>query len=103
MRLQAQIAELQAQLEEARKAEFDATVHEMRERIEAFGITQEQLFPATDAAPRASKRDGRKKYPPQYEWQGKQWSGRSTRPQWLKDALAAGTTLEQMRIKPRAA
>ena len=92
--LQDQIARLQAEAESVRKAEIAAVVARIREEVAAHGITPQDLFGksvgrsagARAKSPKAAKfADGK----------GNAWVGRGPRPQWLREALAAGKRLEE--------
>lgn len=97
MRLRSQIDELTAQLEQARLAELEQQCEEIRERIVAFNISAEMLFPEL-AAPRPRRRESSK--PAKYEWNGHKWhGGAGPKPKWFQDALKMGITAEQMLAK----
>lgn len=99
-----QIDELKAEAEALRKEEVDGVVARIREAIDAYGLTPEDLFGGIRKAKVARKTAGRKpakarpaaaqsgaKYS---DKQGNTWGGRGPRPQWLRDALAGGASLE---------
>lgn len=94
--IQRQIEALKLKAAKLRGKEVDGVVARIRVAIDHYGITSEQLFgmklggrkaKAGTAAPTRSAKysDG----------QGNSWSGMGKRPYWLRDALAAGRTLEE--------
>lgn len=95
-----QIEELQAKLAGLREAELAPTVAEIKARIEAFGITPEDLFtPAELGRTRAPARK-RVRLPPKYAHEGHTWGGRGPVPKWYTEALASGKTADEMLVKP---
>lgn len=116
--INAQIAALQAKAEAIRKREVDEVVAKIKQAIEHYGLTAADLglSPSTRRSGKAqqvSKSDGkvgRKKSgggksakpirPAKYsDGQGRTWTGMGKRPDWLKAALAAGKTLDELLIK----
>lgn len=96
--LQTQIAELQAQLQDVREAEFEPEVADIKKRIAAFGIKPQDLFtPAELGAPTAERTRVRR--PPKYELDGHVWSGQGAMPKWYTAAIAAGVKPEDLLIK----
>jgi DNA-binding protein H-NS len=89
--LQDQIAKLQAEAEGIRNAERAAVVAELRAEIAAHGITAQDLFGKSIGKGRV-KAVRQAKYG---DGKGNVWVGRGPRPQWLRDALAAGKRLEE--------
>jgi DNA-binding protein H-NS len=114
--LNAQIAKLQVQAEALRAREVAGVVARIREAIVHYGLTAADLgLGSTMAKP--SKRAGSgaptkptgkaatKKAPRAIKFtdgQGKTWSGIGKRPNWYKDALAAGKTPQDLLVKPDA-
>lgn len=110
--LQRQIATLQAEAEKLRRKELDEVIGRIREAITFYGITADDLGlaakPAARAKPGPRAKPGRKagkaakatKAAVLYRnEQGQTWGGRGKRPQWLRDALAGGRTLEEFRVQ----
>jgi DNA-binding protein H-NS len=109
--LQSQIASLQKQADEIRSKEFQATIVEIRQKMQAFGITVKDLQ-STKAKPgRKAKSPGVKSAKPaqtkkassavaaKYKGpNGETWSGRGLTPKWLNSLVAAGGTKEQYLI-----
>jgi len=110
--LQQQIAALQAEADKVRRKELEEVIGRIREAVTYYGITAADL--GLDTAPKARKaaapaKPGRKaaaKKPPAVvayrDEAGNSWVGRGKRPQWLRDALAAGRKLEDFKVKPEA-
>ena len=94
-----QIEALQRKAEKLRQQEIAGVISRIKVAIAHYDLTAEQLGYST-----SSKRKGQKpgksaasgstaRYA---DGQGNTWSGRGPRPGWLRDALAAGSTLEQL-------
>jgi DNA-binding protein H-NS len=94
--IQRQIQVLQLKAEKLRDKEIEGVVARIRVAIEHYGLTPEQLFAripterkirrATVAGVRAARyADGI----------GNTWGGMGKRPDWLREALAAGRNLEE--------
>jgi DNA-binding protein H-NS len=109
--LQSQIASLQKQAEEIRSKEFEATVVEIRQKMQAFGITIKDLQTSkTKAKPgrkakavstdkpvkvkKASAAVAAKYRGPN----GETWSGRGLTPKWLATLITQGSSKEQYLI-----
>jgi DNA-binding protein H-NS len=114
--LNAQIARLQTQAEALRSKEVGAVVARMREAIAHYKLSAADLgFGAAkpkaqktatpSATPKSKgKARGRKgarsiKFT---DGQGRGWSGIGKRPNWFKDALAAGKKPEDLLARPDA-
>jgi len=111
--LQRQIAALQAEADKLRRKELDDVIGRIREAITFYGITAEDLGLAAKPAKQAQAvkraKPGRKAAKPAKAAKaavtyrnenGQTWGGRGKRPQWLRDALAGGRTLEEFRVQP---
>jgi DNA-binding protein H-NS len=104
--IQEQIAKLQQEADAARAKEVAGVVGRIKEAIAAYGLTEADLFPGKSMrAPRAAKpaakgrAGGKKPVAAKYtDGNGKTWSGRGKRPNWFKDALAAGKSLKDLEI-----
>ncbi|GGX28035.1 H-NS histone family protein [Undibacterium squillarum] len=97
--IQAQIAALQIQAEEIRKAEFDSVVADIKQKIASYGITAKDL--GLDVAAPAGKKRGSVKgeVAPKYQKGDDTWSGRGRTPRFIQDHIAAGGTLEDLLIQ----
>lgn len=82
--LQAQIAELTIQAEQARKQEIASAVAQIKSLMEEYGITIEDL-----SKPSKSSAAKRESVPPKYRnpATGKTWTGRGKSPKWIADAV----------------
>jgi DNA-binding protein H-NS len=109
--LQSQIASLQKQADEIRSKEFEATVVEIRQKMQAFGITVKDLQstkvkskagrkPKAAAAvkPAKAKKPAAAVAAKYRGPNGETWSGRGLTPKWLSSLVAAGGTKEQYLI-----
>ena len=112
--LQRQIEALQAEADRVCQEEVAGVIAKMRQAIDYYGITAAELgfsAGAKAAAPRAAKGPGRKarvlkaaaktKQPAEVAYRdanGNTWVGRGKRPQWLRDALAGGRSLDEFRV-----
>jgi DNA-binding protein H-NS len=106
-----QIEVLKQDAEKIRRKEVEGVIGRIREAISVYSLTADDLgfggkksTPAGKAAPKAVKRRGAKaaKAPAVVKFRnetGGTWGGRGKRPQWLRDALAAGKTLADFAVK----
>jgi DNA-binding protein H-NS len=105
-----QIAQLQKQADALLSREKKEVVDRIKEAIAHYGISADELFgasPAKVTRKRASKVEGKvrktaakkvggvAKYT---DGAGRTWSGVGKRPNWFKDALAAGKTAEDLLV-----
>lgn len=101
--IQKQIAKLQQEAEVLRQKELQEVIARIREAINHYGITSDDLF--VDAgkkhAPVRAKRPAAKKVSaPKYRDEaGNTWSGRGKRPGWFKEAIAAGKNPEELLVR----
>lgn len=103
-----QIDALQAEAEKLRRKEVDGVIERIRDAIKHYGITAADL--GLSAAARGApgrKRKGPKgaaaapktQAPARFQDEtGRTWAGRGKRPQWLRDALAAGRQLDEFKV-----
>jgi DNA-binding protein H-NS len=93
------ISELQKQAEEIKAREQAAVIADIREKIEQYGLTAEDLGFGAKAA--TGKKAGvNRKVPVRYrDSAGNTWTGRGKRPGWLTQALAAGKSVEDFLIR----
>jgi len=80
--LKAQIAKLQEQAEEARRAELDAVLADIRRKIVEYGLTAQDLGLSVVRRGRPPKKEP---LPPIYQdpKSGSTWSGRGKPPKWI--------------------
>ena len=112
--IQTQIQKLQKQAEEIKSKEFDKTVQDIVQKMQAFGITLKDIQSAL-GKPRAgkgrgkavakkpvAKKTGKKTGSPvaaKYRGpNGETWSGRGLMPRWLATLVAQGRTKEEFAI-----
>ncbi|MFT3818482.1 MAG: H-NS histone family protein [Rubrivivax sp.] len=107
--IQRQIQALQAEAEKLRRKEVDEVIGRIREAIDHYGLTAADLGLGRAApVPRKKKAAGGRKAAPKAgaaaasaayrNDAGQTWAGRGKRPQWLRDALAAGHTLDEFKV-----
>ncbi|UXH78398.1 H-NS histone family protein [Roseateles amylovorans] len=116
-----QIEKLQKEADAMRAREVSGVVARIREAIEHYGLTPEELFGSTGRAPvrgrvgakAAASKPGRrggaaKRGPavrksagsPKYQdGAGRTWTGVGKRPNWFKEAIASGKTAEDLLIQ----
>jgi DNA-binding protein H-NS len=107
-----QIETLKQEAEKLRKQEISDVVKRIREAIDFYGLTAADLGLGAGAKPvakvaskRAAKtgkaaKSTKSTLPAKFrDENGNTWGGRGKRPQWLRDALAAGKTLSDFAIK----
>lgn len=119
--IQTQIAKLQKQAEDIKAREFDKTVQDIVERMQAFGITLKDLQKvmgkprASGAGKKAAGRQGAKKagkpgarksakagVPVAAKYRGPQgetWSGRGLMPRWLAALVAQGRSKDEFAVQ----
>ena len=107
-----EIAALQAQAEAIKKREAEEVIARIKEAIATYDLTAKDLGLTghSRSSPRAPKA-GRSVASGYRDGQGNTWSGRGRRPQWFLEAIAAGKSVEELRVsgassspkaKPRA-
>ncbi len=117
--IQSQIRKLQLEADALKAKEIAGVVARIQEAIAHYGLTPADLFakaggpvrrqPAARTAARHGKapkaaKPAKTPLPAKYQDEaGHQWSGVGKRPNWFKDALAAGKTAEELLVvKPSA-
>ena len=105
-----QIDGLKAEAEKLRRKEIDGVVSRIREAISHYGLTAADLGlgnslakPSKAAAktPKAARKARAPKPPAAVKYRddaGHSWVGIGKRPQWVRDALAAGKTLKDFQV-----
>lgn len=94
--IQRQIAALQAQADKARSAEKAGVIAKIQAAIKVYGIEPTDIFGRPNGSTKKGKAVKSKigtgaKYA---DGTGNEWGGRGPRPQWLRNALAGGASLE---------
>jgi DNA-binding protein H-NS len=109
VQIQKQIETLQREADKLKRKEIDDVIGKIKEAISVYQLTADDLgFEAKGGAKRgaaAGKRGrpagaGRKSATTVKfrDESGNTWGGRGPRPQWLRDALGAGKTLQDFAI-----
>lgn len=107
--LQKQIAALQEKANSIRSKEVGGVIDRIKVAISHYELTPEQLFggkvpvkkaasksPKTAANKGSAKKTGRVSYS---DGSGNTWGGWGKRPNWLREALAAGAPLESFQVR----
>ena len=108
-KIQKQIESLQREADKMKRAEVDGFIARIREAINVYGLTAVDLGlrgkpgrkPREEgaAAPAKKPRKGRTARAAKFrDDAGNTWGGRGPRPQWLRDALAAGKSLQDFAV-----
>jgi DNA-binding protein H-NS len=97
-----EIESLKRKAETARAKEVAGVVQRMKDAIRVYGITADDLGlngSTRASAPKAKVEASETKFADQ---SGNTWAGRGPRPSWLKDAIAAGRSLQDFAVEPPA-
>ena len=111
--IQSEINRLKKEADKIRSAEVKEVVARIRKAIAHYGLTTQDLFGKAAAAGGAGTKRGaaakkgkggtaKAKGPVVVRYKdenGNTWVGRGKRPQWLRDALAAGRKIEEFAAK----
>jgi DNA-binding protein H-NS len=107
--LQSQIAALQKRADEIRLAERQAAIKTITELVATFGIVRSDIkfagastggnHPQANAAKKRHPSAGQSVPPRFRDATGNSWAGRGLQPKWLREAIAAGATLESFRVE----
>jgi len=89
--------QLMAEAEQVRQKEIDTVIADIRQKMQAYGLTAQDI--GGTAAPRkraAAKGKGAVKYrgPNGETWSG----GRGRKPRWVQEALKAGKKIEDFAV-----
>ncbi len=99
--IQNQIAQLQKQAEEIKAQQFAETVQEILAKMDAFGITVDDLQGGKGRARKPATSAGKSLNPAPAKYRGpngETWSGRGLMPRWLAALVAQGRTREEFAI-----
>lgn len=106
--LMRQIENLKTEADKLRRKEAEGVIVRIREAIEHYGITAADLGLAARGAAAGARKRGKggarkaRTATTAVKYRGEQpdqtWVGRGKRPQWLRDALAAGRKLEEFKV-----
>ncbi|WP_082751321.1 H-NS histone family protein [Burkholderia sp. MSMB1459WGS] len=95
LELKTQAERLMQQAEQARQAELETVLQEVRARVAEYGITPEQVFGRRRAA--SGTRTAQSSVSPKYRdpKTGATWSGRGREPGWIKGKRRERFLIEQ--------
>src|SRR4030095_2413406 len=99
--IQRQIAALQREAEKLRAKEIGGVVARIKVAIDQYGLTADELGFGTGPSRRKVKARSKAGKPDAVrtvkysDGQGNSWAGLGKRPNWLRDALSAGRSLEE--------
>lgn len=96
--LLAQKAALEQQILQVQREERERAIAQVKSLMAEYGLTLADLGSRPAAAPRKSPAGA--KVAPKYRHPttGETWTGRGLQPNWLKQALAGGATLDQFKV-----
>ncbi|MGJ7512646.1 H-NS family nucleoid-associated regulatory protein [Variovorax sp. GT1P44] len=94
--IQKQIEQLQRQADALRDSEINGVVDRIKVAIAHYGLTAAHLGLGTAPSKSVGKKTG-KSSTKFSDGAGNAWSGRGPRPRWLRDALAAGRSIDEFR------
>ena len=105
--IEKQIAQLKKEAEALKQKEVGGVVARIKEAIEHYQLTPQDIFGGRGKAPANGKKPGPKKAgrskgasAPKFRSEdGKTWTGHGKRPNWFKAALEAGKTPEDLMIR----
>lgn len=91
--------QLDAEIASRRTAALDAARQELQERAKALGVDPSDLLQKAPKAAKARKSAGTGSVAPKYrDSAGNTWTGRGKQPVWLRNAIAAGASLDSFKI-----
>ena len=93
--LQKQIEQLQRQADALRNTEVKGVIDRIKVAIAHYGLTAAHL--GLDSTPRKAIKRTTKPSAQFSDGAGNAWSGRGPRPRWLREALAAGRSIEEFK------
>ena len=105
--VQQQIYKLQLQADALKAKEVPGVIKRIKEAIAHYDLTVEEVFGSAPAAQHAPKavaaparaKDKQGKGVVRYrDTTGRTWTGMGPKPQWLKEALAAGQSLDSFKV-----
>lgn len=97
--IQNQIAQLQKQAEEIKAAELVATIADILQKMEAFGISVEDLERAKGRGRKSAVAKSSSPAPVKFRGpQGETWTGRGLMPRWLSALVADGQSKEAFAV-----
>lgn len=96
--LMEQAQQLMAEAEQVRQKEIDAVIADIRQKMETYGLTVQDI--GGTAAPRRRSGGAKGKAAVKYRGpNGETWSGgRGRKPRWVEEALKSGKKLEDFAV-----
>ena len=101
--IQEQIAKLQSDAAILRNSEVADVVRRIKEAIATYDLSPRDLFGGRTGVSRTGRSRGTARSAKYADGKGGEWGGRGPRPQWLREALAAGRRLEDFAVGTAAA
>ncbi|MDM0067074.1 H-NS family nucleoid-associated regulatory protein [Variovorax sp. J31P207] len=95
--IQKQIQQLQRQADALRDSEIKGVVDRIKVAIAHYGLTAAHLGLDSVSSKGARKKASSRSLAQFSDGAGNVWSGRGPRPRWLRDALAAGRSIDEFR------
>lgn len=96
--LEKQTAELEKQLNEARKADRAGVISQIKQLMADHGLTPDDLGGKAGKEKKTSANAGKTVAPKYKDNQGNTWTGRGLQPKWIKALIASGKTLDDLKI-----
>lgn len=97
--IQTQIAQLQQQAEEIKAAELASTMADILQKMEAFGISVDDLDRARGRGRKSATSKSSNPAPVKFRGpNGETWSGRGLMPRWLAALVADGQSKESFAV-----
>jgi DNA-binding protein H-NS len=106
--IQKQIETLQREADKLKRQEVDDVIARIKEAISVYGLSAADLglgrtagAKARTAGARPARKPRKAKYAATVKYRdeaGNTWVGRGPRPQWLREALAAGKSLQDFAV-----
>ncbi|MBB1073737.1 H-NS histone family protein [Rhodoferax sp. 4810] len=97
--IQSQIAQLQKQAEEIKAAELAATMADILQKMDAFGIGTDDLERAMGRVRKQATGKSNSPTPVKYRGpNGQTWTGRGLMPRWLSALVAHGQTKDSFSV-----
>lgn len=98
--LEKQAADLEKQLQEARRAERSSVINQIKSLLAEHGLSVADLGLKPGKPASTGSSTAGKKVAPKYRNQatGETWTGRGLQPKWIQAAIASGKKLEDFAI-----
>lgn len=94
-----ELSDVSAEIERRRAAKRRIVIHQLRQLVEYWGITERELARSVKRRRAASPLNQKYRHPVS----GETWSGEGPQPEWLKTALVKdGYRVEELRAGPEA-